>query len=258
MNKPSPKQLTVLKTKKITANMQRILLQGDVLADFSHECEGNYIKLLFNSVGETDLSTMLEGEKPTMRTYTIRRFSPIDRTIEIDFVRHITQDLQCGFAARWALNAKKGDTINIVGPGTIKDMNTDVDWFLMVADMTALPALSTKIKKLPKNAKGYAVIKVIETNDIQLIEAPINFKITWITEEESLTDKVKSLTWLQGTASVWTACEFDSMRQLRSYFGNEKQVAHKNIYISSYWKKGVSEDGHKVIKKQDATENIAI
>jgi len=255
MNKPSPKQLTVLNSTKITANMQRITLQGAVLADFSNDCAGNYIKLLFNSVGDTDLSTVSEDDKPIMRTYTIRSFSPINQTIEIDFVRHITEDLQCGFAARWAMNAKKGDIINIVGPGTIKDMNTHADWFLMVADMTALPALSAKIKNLPNDAKGYAIIKVIENNDIQLIEAPSNFKVIWITNEESLASTVKSLTWLDGIISIWTACEFDSMRQLRSYFRTDKQVAHENIYISSYWKQGVSEDGHKVIKKKDANEN---
>lgn len=255
MNKPSPQQLTVLNSKKITANMQRITLQGHVLAGFSNDCAGNYIKLLFNPIGGTDLSTVPEDEKPIMRTYTIRSFSPINHTIEIDFVRHITEDLECGFAARWAINAKKGDIINIVGPGTIKDMNTHADWFLMVADMTALPALSAKIKNLPNDAKGYAIIKVIENNDIQLIEAPKNLKVIWITNEESLYSKVKSLSWLDGIVSIWSACEFDAMRQLRSYYKNEKQVAHENIYISSYWKKGVSEDGHKVIKKQDATQN---
>jgi NADPH-dependent ferric siderophore reductase len=42
------------------------------------------------------------------------------------------------------------------------------------------------------------------------------------------------------------------MRALRQYFRNEKEVERGNIYISSYWKKGVSEEGHKVIKQQDA------
>ncbi len=49
--------------------------------------------------------------------------------------------------------------------------------------------------------------------------------------------------------------EFDSMRALRQYFRNEKEVDRENIYISSYWKQGVSEDGHKVIKREDAESN---
>jgi len=255
MTKSLFKQLTVLNSTQITENMQRIALQGNVLTDMPHDCEGNYIKLLFNRNGGTDLSALAEDEKPIMRTYTVRRFIPAKNIIEIDFVRHITQDLQCGFAARWAMNAKIGETISIKGPGSIKEINTNVDWILMVADMTALPALSAKISMLPKNAKGYAVIKVTEDNDIQPLEVPKNFKVFWLTEQKSLTNKVKSLTWLDGTVSVWSACEFNSMRELRSYY-NERQVAHENIYISSYWKLGVTEDGHKLAKRQDAIENI--
>ena len=42
------------------------------------------------------------------------------------------------------------------------------------------------------------------------------------------------------------------MRELRQYFRNEKEVAKENIYISSYWKRGVTKDGHKAIKRADA------
>lgn len=65
-----------------------------------------------------------------MRTYTIRRFDAKRGAIEVDFVRHITLDAHCGFAARWAMAAQVGDTISMVGPGTIAPINTDADWFL--------------------------------------------------------------------------------------------------------------------------------
>ncbi len=256
MRKPSPKQLTVIKSEIISPNMQRIVLQGDALADFPHDCEGYYIKLLFNTIGGTDLSVIADGERPIMRTYTIRHFSSSQRTIDIDFVRHITNDLQCGFAARWAMTVRVGETIHIAGPNTIKDTNADADWFFMVADMTALPALSAKANKLPQDAKGYAVIKVIEPGDIQPIKTPDNVQVIWLTGEESLAAKVHSLPWLDGTVSVWAACEFDSMRTIRRYFRNEKEVERENIYISSYWKQGVSEDGHKAIRQQDTIECI--
>lgn len=255
MKKPSAKSLTVQSTQAITPNMQRITLHGSELAEFPADCTGGYIKLLFNREGGTDLSQLGEEERPVMRTYTIRHFDPVACTIEVDFVRHITQDLQCGFAARWAMQAQVDDNIAIAGPGSISALNLEADWFFMVADMTALPALSVKVRSLPEQTKGYAVIQVESEADVQPIEAPENVKIIWLTASQSLEEQVRSQPWLEGNASVWCACEFDSMRKLRQYFRNEKEVARENIYISSYWKQGVSEDGHKVIKRQDADEN---
>ncbi len=252
--KPSPKQVTVIASETITPNMQRITLQSPELSEFPVNCEGGYIKLLFTPRGETEIKALAEGERPVMRTYTIRRFNAQKGTIEVDFVRHITHDLQCGFAARWAESVAIGDSIFIAGPGTIQDMNTEADWFFMVADMTALPALSAKVRQLPETAKGYAVIKVLSEQDVQSITVPAGLQVEWIFDQDSLDEKVRSLGWLDGDASVWCACEFDSMRALRQYFRNEQQVGRENIYISSYWKHGVSEDGHKAIKQKDASE----
>lgn len=254
MSKPQPRKLTVVKTEKLTANMQRITLHSDDIAYIPDGLEGSYIKLLFNAQGNTDLSSLAEGERPVMRTYTIASISKADCTVDVDFVRHITADLQCGFAARWAMNTVIGDNIYIAGPNPIANINTNADWFFMVADMTALPALSAKIRHLPNDAKGYAVIKVIERDDIKTIETPENIQVIWLLDDESLIDHVRPLPWLAGSVSVWVACEFDAMRALRGYFRNEKEVPKDNIYISSYWKLGVTEDGHKVIKKQDATK----
>lgn len=253
--KPQPKTLVVTDTETITPNMQRITLQGEALSHFPRDCEGSYIKLLFNDMGGADLSILPEDDRPIMRTYTIRRFHPETSTIEVDFVRHVTQDLQCGFAARWAMAAQKGDTISIVGAGSISNLNTEADWFFMAADMTALPALSAKIRTLPEEAKGYAVISVMSPADIQPLNTPAGMELIWLTEQQTLADSVRELEWLDGNASVWCACEFDSMRALRQYFRNEKEVDRENIYISSYWKQGVSEDGHKVIKREDAESN---
>ena len=252
--KPQPKKATVIKTEKISANMQRIKLQSDEFVDFPEHCEGSYIKLLFSAEGSTDPSALTEGERPVLRTYTIAEFSRSECTIDVDFVRHETSDAGCGFAARWAMSAEIGDTIYVGGPGALLDINTDADWFFAVADMTALPALSAKIRLLPSHAKGYAVIKVVERDDIRTIETPENIQVIWLLDDESLIDKVKVLPWLSGIVSVWVACEFDDMRALRGYFRNEKEVQKDKIYISSYWKSGVTEDGHKVIKREDAAE----
>ncbi len=253
MNRPETTPLSVVRSARISPNMQRITLHGEGLNNFPAECEGSYIKLLFSQRGSTDLSTLTSSERPVMRTYTISRFDRSAQTINVDFVRHETCDLQCGFAGRWAVNAKAGDTINVAGPGNSSYLNTDADWYFMVADMTSLPALSAKLRTLDARSKGYAVIKIIEQADIQHIAIPSNMQVIWTTDDNSLLSHVTSLPWLDGDISVWVACEFDMMRAMRNYFRSDKNVPKDNIYISSYWKKGVSEDGHKIIKREDAT-----
>lgn len=258
MKKPAPVQLTVVTSVQVTPNMQRLVLKGEELANFPEDCEGSYVKFLFNQAGGTDLNLVEQGQRPVMRTYTIRRFSRDKCTIEVDFVRHLSNDLSSSFATRWAITTQMGDTINVAGPGSIKAINTQANWFLLVADMTALPALSAKIRQLPVTARGYAVIQVTSKSDIQPIEAPQNVQLIWLTQQESLATKVKSLAWLDGITSIWTACEFDAMRELRSYFQDDKQVDRQHIYISSYWKNGVTEDGHKVLKQQDAQQSQSL
>lgn len=253
MKKPNPIQLTVESTTAITPNMQRIVMHGEGLSRFPANCEGGYIKLMFTPDGSTDLSSLSEGERPVMRTYTIRELDFSTHTITVDFVRHKVDDCGCGHAARWAMNAKVGDTMTIAGPGTIQEINKEADWFFMVADMTALPALSVKIASLPEHAKGHAVIEVLSQDDIQPIQAPEGMQIDWLVKGEiTLAEQVKEKVWLDGNAAIWCACEFDSMRSLRQYFRNERNVERDNIYISSYWKNGVTEEGHKVIKREDA------
>ena len=42
------------------------------------------------------------------------------------------------------------------------------------------------------------------------------------------------------------------MRGLRQLLVKERHVAHEQLYISSYWREGRSEDQHKVDKRKDA------
>ncbi|PKF61549.1 NADPH-dependent ferric siderophore reductase [Psychromonas sp. psych-6C06] len=253
MKKPQPIALRVINSVKLSANMQRITLQGKELAIFPDDCQGGYVKLLFNAQGGTDLSQVAPEQRPVMRTYTIAHYSPSALTIDIDFVRHETPDLSCGFAARWAKNATVGASISITGPGLLIDMKHNADWLFAVADMTALPALAAKIARLPNDACGYAVIKVLSHDDIRSLEMPENIEVIWLLDGQSLSEKVRALTWLGGEPFVWVACEFESMRALRAYFRNEKAVPKEDIYISSYWKQGLTEDGHKVVKREDAS-----
>lgn len=258
--KPNGRIVTVIDSQQITPNMQRISFQADDLSHFPADAEGGYIKLLFTSSGDTDISTLPIDTRAKMRTYTIRHLRQSLDQFDVDFVRHEhgvneqTISEHGGFAAAWSQSARIGDTISIAGPGEIKPVNVDADWYFLVADMTALPALAAQLKKLPATATGYAVIEINHDDDKQALTKPDGIEVIWVvanTAKTNLLTTVKALTWQQGEVSVWCACEFSDMRALRTYFRNDQAVDKDNIYISSYWKSGCTEDGHKIAKRND-------
>lgn len=245
MAKPEPRELEVLSSRDVTPHMRRITLGGAGMASFPADQASAYIKLIFPTPGEA---------RPLMRTYTVRHHR--DAEIDVDFVIHDT----AGPASQWALVTRPGDRILIGGPGPKKLVNEQADWFLLVGDMTALPAISVNLGLLPANARGYAVIEVLDRADIQDLEKPDNLELVWVVNAEPdpdgqvLLNRVRQLDWLAGQPAVWAACEFQSMRALRAFFKQDKAIAKSHLYISSYWKMGISEDQHKVVKRQDADQ----
>lgn len=246
MAKPAPRELIVSRKEKITPNMLRITLGGKGMDNFPADQESAYVKLMLPAG---------EGERPMVRTYTIRAQRADE--IDIDFALHE----HMGPATQWAVDAKTGDAITLGGPGPQKLINPEADWFLIAGDMTALPAISVNLERLPSNAKGNAVIEVIEKGDIQDLATPEGFHIEWLINPEPgqnsglLSDHVKNLPWPEGQPSVWAACELSSMQNLRIYFRGEKKLDKHSLYLSSYWKYGGSEDKHRVAKRLDAQLN---
>ncbi|ABM26805.1 Siderophore-interacting protein [Shewanella sp. W3-18-1] len=241
MNKPAPRELEVIRSTYITPHMLRITLGGAGLAGFPADQESAYIKLLFPQA----------GERPLMRTYTIRQQR--DDEIDVDFVLHDTD----GPASSWAKTAQVGELIQIGGPGLKKLINFEADWFLLAGDMTALPAISVNLAKLPNNAVGYAVIEVLSEADIQPLVHPEHVELHWVINPEAdpegrpLVERIAQLPWLAGEPAVWIACEFNSMRALRRHFKQAHSLPKSHFYTSSYWKIGCNESEHKLVKQED-------
>lgn len=248
MRKSNTRQLTVASSTRLTPNMQRVVLTGDELEGFPEGQESGYIKLLFP---EHPNST---NAKPVMRTYTIRAFDTESKQLTIDFALHGEHG---GPASSWAHRAKAGDTLLISGPGPTKLISNHGDWALLVGDMTALPAIACNLERLPEDTVGHAIIEIIEDADRQALAHPAGVEIHWVvnplahSQAGGLANTVRALPWAPGKADVWCACEFHSMRDLRSYLKKERNVEKQNLYISSYWKIGRSEEQHKLDKRED-------
>ncbi len=248
--KRSPKKLTVTAVSQLTRNMRRITMHGEDLIRFPDNAEGAYFKLVFDS-GHAD--------RPIMRTYTVAHHRPDQLEIDVDFMLHAGPDgVADGVAAPWSLNAKPGDSMSIFGPGPATFVNTDADWFLLAADMTALPALTANLTLLPEKARGYVVIEILADDDKQNLAVPEGMNTVWVvnphagSDESPLFHAIQKLGWLEGRVAVWAACEFKTMKKIREYLREDKEVEKSCLYVSSYWKQGLKEEEHKVVKKEDA------
>jgi NADPH-dependent ferric siderophore reductase len=243
------RKLTVKSATNLTANMRRVTLQGDDLANFPADSEGAYIKLMFDQAG---------SDKPVMRTYTVSEQRSALNEIDVDFMVHGANGVADGIAAPWSLKATAGDTISMFGPGPAKFINTDAECFLLAADMTALPALTANLKLLPDNARGKAFIEILSEADKQDLPKPDNVELIWVindapgSDESPLFHAIEQSEWQAGAVAVWVACEFKTMKKIRQYLKVDRGVEKSHLYISSYWKKGNTEEEHKAAKQADA------
>ena len=234
--------------------MQRVIFTGDDLADFPENYESGYVKLLFSQSGQAISDENQAQEKHLKRTYTVRSFSREGNELGLEFSLHGSKS---GPAARWAESTKPGDRILMGGPGPTKLVNNEFDWFLLVGDMSGLPALCCNLEQLPKHAQGYAVIEVPSEADKQSLEMPVGIVVKWIINDKpgeqpgALLNAVKSLPWKDGNPYVWVACEFESMKRLRHYMKNSRNIEKEDMYISSYWKFDRTEDQHRIDKRID-------
>ncbi len=228
---------------EITPHLLRLTMAGKGLAEFPADAKGGYIKLLFNT-GKTS--------KPEMRTYTIRYIDRQNCTMEVDFVVHGDE----GLASSWAQSCEIGSELEIRGPGPSKPLNQQADWYLLVGDLSSLPAISVNLEQLRQDAIGYVFILVDDESDIQAIDAPKGIKIDWLVinkktknRAELVMQAVAIKAWLEGECAVWLAGEFEMVKALKKYLRDDRQIKKQNAYYSSYWKQGLTEPDHKKEKQ---------
>lgn len=247
------RNLEVMGSSMLGPHMKRITLGGEALSDFPEDQESGYVKVLF----EKDPGSSNPKDNFLMRSYTIRSFRANSKELDLDFLLHG----DTGPASRWATGAKTGDRISVAGPGPKKLADEDADWYLFVGDLTSLPAISVNLEQLDRAAKGFALLEVISRDDEIQIDAPDNIEIQWILNPDplegsnELLQSLRAIPWLEGEPYVWIAGEFEIMREGRKFVRKEKRVDKKSSYISSYWKIGETDEGMKIAKALDASEN---
>lgn len=235
--------LTVTDKESLAEDMVRIWFHWEPNAEFFEANEGDYLKLIFNS----------SEDKPSLRTFTIARVEEAQKQLAIDFAVHDCPEhspsISLGGYAHWfAHTARRGNTIDVYGPNAKKSIIGDYGNTLFVVDATAIPALESVLRH-QQTAGHIITVKCSDSLNDRLTR--YRLPVTAIHSTSALSDLANSLD-IASLTGVWCAGEYQIMRTVRSLVSEQLNVERPQQYFSSYWKQGMTEDGHKIFKQTQA------
>lgn len=264
----------VVRTEQLTPHVIRVVLGGNGFDTFTPIGQtDSYVKLVFvaDDVDVSSLEQPLTSEsfnalpaqdRPTVRTYTVRKADPERREITIDFVVHGDH----GVAGPWAASATPGRRLFVMGPSGAYSPDPAADWHLFAGDESAVPAISAALESLPDNAIGKVFLEVAGPEDEIELRAPAGVEVSWIyrgsradlAPEETagdhapLIDAVRETPWLPGQVQVFIHGEAQAvMHNLRPYIRKERGIDAKwASSISGYWRRGRTEETFREWKRE--------
>ncbi|WP_133913448.1 siderophore-interacting protein [Streptomyces sp. NBC_00582] len=254
-----PHAAQVVRTERLTPHMQRVVLGGEGLSEFSAgTCTDHYVKLLFGPEGVTypepfDMERIRaefpREQWPVTRTYTVRAWDAEHRELTLDFVIHGDE----GLAGPWAARVQPGETVRFMGPGGAYTPDTDADWHLLAGDESALPAIAAALESLPSGAVAHAFIEVDGPEEEQKIDSDV--EVTWLHRDgrpvgERLVEAVEALQFPEGRVHAFVHGEAAAVKELRRLLRVDRRIPREDLSISGYWRLGHNEDGWQASKRE--------
>lgn len=230
--------------------MVRVTLGGAELKGFEAPAPTQHVKLIVPEPGQTRPTLPdptaprgapgPDGRRPLMRTFTVRRFTPAEGALQVDFVLHGE-----GPASQWAERAQMGGLVAVAGPGGRRyAVDPEAQRYLLMGDETALPAIGTVLEALPKTAQADVFAEVAGPRDELTWSSDAQVRATWLhrgSSEAPVGDRL--LVALESPGKwdrVWLACEATLMRRIRKHLLEEWHLAPERIVTRGYWKVGES------------------
>ena len=229
---------TVKRVAHLTPRMVRVTFTSPELADFAWNGPAAHIKVIFAQPAPA--SPGAEAPRPTMRTYTPRRFDRVTGELDVDFLLHGE-----GPASAWAEQAAVGQTLTIAGPGRNYVVDPSAEWFLLAGDETAIPAIATILETLPATASARVFIEVKDRADELQIPTHPKTTVTWLHRGpaskfagQALESSVRNYQLPPGSGRVYVACESGAMRRIRTHLLTDKPINREHVVTRGYWKLG--------------------
>ncbi|PTY36219.1 hypothetical protein BGP77_02600 [Saccharospirillum sp. MSK14-1] len=248
-----PRILKVVERQRLSTNMLRIRFTGDSLADFPTDHNGAHIKLLFPLPGQDEpqlpvftpsgIQWPSMDLKPIARTYSVRQFDAERQLLDVDFVDHG----DTGPASSWARACKPGDRIGLAGPGGRWPMLSDTEHAILVADLSALPALYGILEAKPERPHAKVFVALESEEDRLTPPTSANIEWHWFVGPypgafRQLQSELEGHLRPSGSVCGWVAGERDLVLAARDFLTQQWQLSKANLYAVPYWRLAETEE----------------
>jgi NADPH-dependent ferric siderophore reductase len=226
------RHLIVSATAMLSPRMRRVVFTSPALADFESSAHDDHVKLFFAPDDP--------AAAPSARDFTPRSFDCAQQTLAVDFVLHAH-----GPAASWARAARVGHTLEIGGPRGSTIVPDDFDWYLLVGDESALPAIGRRVEELRANVPVTTVVAIADADEQQSFTTAADWRPRWVhRNQESGDDSVALVRALEqldpgrGDGFVWVAAETAVARAVRRYMVESRHHPAAWLKAAAYWTSG--------------------
>ena len=233
MPEPRTLPLVVASVEDVTPHMRRIQLAGPSLEAFEY-------------FPGQDLALPVTREDGSIvrRRYTIRRFDPGGRLLDLEFVMHGD-----GPGIRWAQTARPGVAIEAIGPRGKIGLVPGAKRHLFAGDATAVPGTFSMMEALPAGIPAWAYLMVGDPTERQSFESgdPMK-KVYWryenaVDEPHAMVAAVSTAGFMPDGGHAYLAGEVALVSALKAALLARGWTADQ-LSAKAYWNLGRANAGH--------------
>lgn len=248
---PTFRRVEVRGTTSLSPRLTRVTLGGETLGDMDRPGPAASVRLLLPRPEDPALVIPTwngneflhaDGSRPTIRTYTPRRFDPDRHELDLDVVLH-----DGGAVPAWLATAAPGNEVAISGPGRAYEIDPDASTFLLAGDESAIPATSQLLELVGRDADIVVHLEVSRPDARHDLPEHPRAVVHWHDLPVGAPPGTALFEALAGTDvtatdRVWAAGEAAGMQRIRRHLFEEQGIPRPRAVIRGYWKVGRAGD----------------
>lgn len=235
------RELSVLRSERISAGFQRVVLGGEALDGFTSRGFDDHTKVFFPEPGVPFVPPTVTDEgivwpnnvRPASRDYT-PLYDEARHELALDFFIH-----DGGVASRWAQQAGEGDRLTIGGPRGSLVVPLNYAYQLYVCDESGMPALRRRLETLRDAGQHAQIVAIVTIGDPacrDYLAHLDNADIHWVVghHEAAIEAQLAALTLPGEDYFIWITGEGKTVKNLSRRFESEA-FDPQLVRAAAYW-----------------------